>query len=239
MRWRPEGPFRTPSARTLKNSLNNPSFCLACHARPRKLGAGSLWHPHPLKELVHIQQPTNNPYVPVLLQQLKDYGLFTADGSSYNWEIYSDGKGPTEALIQTAYAELQNAANLTANFEVVDESTLNNNDGTAMVAPGNSAVSGLCGCRRHRQFGVYYPSDCPAGVGADVPDSVVFISGRGASRGNLPHIPPGTQHSGFSWSTSPSIGSITSGGEYTPPASVATPTLVTATVTSTANPDTV
>jgi len=220
---------------TLKNSLNNPSFVWPATASASSWGQVPYGTRIRLKSSYTYSSPTNNPYVPVLLQQLKDYGLFTADGSSYNWEIYSDGKGPTEALIQTAYAELQNAANLTANFEVVDESTLNNNDGTAMVAPGNSAAPVFAAVVATDSSGFTTRQIALRGLALDVPDSRVFIQ-AGAPARQLTAYSSGDPNSGFSWSTSPSIGSITSGGEYTPPASVATPTLVTATVTSTANP---
>ena len=218
----------------LKNSILSQSFVWPATAYASPWGQIPYGTRIRLKSSYTFTSPSGNPYVPILLAQLKNYGLFTADGSSYNYEIYSDGKSMPEALIQTAATELEGAPGLTASFEVVDESGLNNNDGTAMVIPGNAAAPTFAAVVATDSRGSTTMQVALQGLALDVPDTKVFIQ-AGAPARQLVAYSSGGPDTSFSWTISPSTGSITSGGLYTPPASAASPTAVVATVTSTAN----
>jgi hypothetical protein len=219
---------------TLKNSILNKSFVWPATAYASPSGQIPYGTRIRLKSSYTFTSPSGNPYVPILLAQLKHYGLFTADGSSINYEIYSDGKSMPEAVIQTAATELQGATGLTANFEVVDESGLNNNDGTAMVIPGNAAAPTFAAVVATDSTGSTTMQVALQGLALDVPDTKVFVQ-AGAPPRQLVAYSSGGPDTSFAWTISPSIGSMTSGGLYTPPSTAASPTAVTATVTSTAN----
>src|ERR1035437_9772654 len=186
-----------------------------------------------LKSTYTFMSPSRNPYVPILLAQLKNYGVFVADGGQ-NFALYCDSKSQPEALIRTAFAELTAATDLTPNFEAGDESGLTNNDGTAMVAPGNSAAPVFAAVVATNSVGSATMQIALQGLALDVPDTAIFIQAGGPAR-QLVAYSSGGPDTSFSWAISPSVGSITSGGLYTPPSTAASPMAVTATVTSTAN----
>lgn len=159
----------------------------------------------------------------ILLTQLKQYGIILADGGD-GWEAsVEDTRWPSS--IANAFQEIQNAAIAPSNFEFVDESGL-------MV----SSSSGLANTSRETVTFTRTSDSATAsadvvlrGVAVTLPkDNLNFMAGT-----------PATQLTAFvnigsvTWTMSPSVGSLTSGGLYTAPATATTPTVTTVTATST------
>jgi hypothetical protein len=159
----------------------------------------------------------------ILLTQLKQYGLIIADGG-YGWQVTVEGTRWPKALANV-FAEIQNANIAPSNFEVVDESSL-------MI----SSSSGEANINRET---VTYSSSTGTvntdvvlqGVAITLPNDVMYIQAGSPVQTFSAFVNIGS----VTWSMSPTLGTLTSDGVYTPPATSATVQNTTVTATSTVN----
>ena len=161
----------------------------------------------------------------ILLTQLKNYGVIVSDGGTAGTVTIEWTKWPT--AIMNAFAEISFSPGIVAlsNFEVVDESGFE-----------LSSTSGECGCNQETvtftrtSDSITSSTDIDlVGVAVNFPYDLVQIQ-VGAPAYQLTAL---TNLGGVTWSMSPSVGTLSSTGLYTPPGSVASPTTITVTATNT------
>ena len=164
----------------------------------------------------------------ILLTQLKQYGLIIADGGT-GWSVNVEyAKWPTaimNALMEVSYASIPPSA-----FEVVNES------GYEL-----SFSSGESTCNRETITFTRTSDSATAsvdvvltGVTVNFPYDLLQIQ-VGAPAQQLSALVNGASNTSVTWSMSPSVGTLSSTGLYTPPSSVSSPTTITVTATSVAN----
>jgi Malectin domain len=171
---------------------------------------------------------TFSPAAQILLKQLQQYGIILADGG-YGWQVTVEGtKWP--ASLNGPFGEVQNANIAPSNFEAVDESGLAvasssglTNTGETVVATStaNPSVSAsmpvvLTGVTVNLQNDIQY---FQAGVG---PVQLTAMVHGGASNK-------------VTWTINPQVGTLSSSGVYTPPATSTTLQATTITATSADN----
>lgn len=160
----------------------------------------------------------------ILMTQLKQYGIINADGGN-SWPISLE-RSRWPANYVNAFREVANA-HLASNMEWVDESSL-------MVSPRSGLTT------RNREIVTFTPtSDSTTksvdlvlqGVAVNLPDNVLYIQAGTPAQQFTAFVNIGS----VTWSMSPSVGTLTSGGLYTAPSSIASPTTTTVTATSVVN----
>lgn len=165
----------------------------------------------------------------ILLTQLKQYGLIIADGGT-GWSVDVEyAKWPT--AIANALFELSYANIAPSNFEVVDESGY-------MISPlSGEATSNRETVTFTRQSdGVKTSVDVVlTGVTVNFPYDLLQIQ-VGAPAQQLTALVHGASNKTVTWSMNPSVGTLSSSGLYTPPASVSSPRTITVSASSVANP---
>src|SRR5882757_3962868 len=169
-----------------------------------------------------------SPIAKILLTQLKNYGIILADGGT-GWQITVDHTKWPAAYV-SAFNELSNGPLSPSNFEFVDESGLE-----------ISATSGLT--TNNREKVTFTRTSDSVTTTVDVAligvtvnmrdDQLYFMAGTPAQQ--IVAYVNGTSNPGLTWSMSPSVGVLGATGIYTPPGSVASPTVTTITATSQAN----
>ncbi len=166
-----------------------------------------------------------SPYAQVLLKQLQQYGLILEDTGS-DWSVMLDyTKLPYE--YNSALGEIAKANIAPSNFEAVDESGLEVSASSGLT-PAAEAVCATSGSASSCQHVVL------TGVTLGIPsDQMYFQAGSGPQQ--LTAWVNGTSNTGVTWTMSPSVGAITSGGLYTPPTSSTAETAFQITATSNAN----
>jgi hypothetical protein len=192
-------------------------------------GAGQNYYGERVRLKSNFKTSSFSPIAQILLTQMKQYGLIIADGG-LGWAVDVEyAKWPT--AIQNALVEISSARIVPANFEVVDESKY-------MI----SASSGECTCNREivtftrASDGARASVDVVlTGVAVNFPQDLLQIQ-VGAPPQQLTALVNGASNTNVTWSMNPSVGTLTSSGLYTPPASLAAPTTITVTATSVANP---
>jgi hypothetical protein len=165
----------------------------------------------------------------ILLTQLKQYGLILSDGGT-GWSVDVEyAKWPT--AIQNAFLEIS-AANTIApsNFEAVDES------GYMISASSGEATSNreIVTFTRTSDSATASVDVVLTGVTVNFPYDLLQIQ-VGAPAQQLTALVNGASNTSVTWSMSPSVGTLSSTGLYTPPTSVSSPTTITVTATSVAN----
>jgi len=170
-----------------------------------------------------------SPIAQILLTQLKQYGLILADGGT-GWSIDVEyTKWPT--TIANALYEISFAKITASNFEVVDES------GYMILATSGETTS-------NREIVTFTRSSDNAtasvdvvltGVAVNFPQDLLQIQ-VGAPPQQLTALVNGASNTSVTWSMSPSVGSLSASGLYTPPTNISSPTTTTVTATSVANP---
>lgn len=88
-----------------------------------------------LKDGFSFTSPTNNPYVPIILNTLKRYGIILGDGSGINMDLAVDDNTRITPLMAAAFTELQAARITSAEFEAVDQSVVRYAAGKYTVRP--------------------------------------------------------------------------------------------------------
>jgi Malectin domain len=166
-----------------------------------------------------------SPYAQVLLKQLQQYGLILDDTGS-DWSVMIDyTKLPYE--YSNVFSEIAKANITPSNFEAVDESSLQVSAASGLT-PSAEAVCAANGSGSACQHVVL------TGVTLGIPaDQMYFQAGAAAQQ--LTAWVNGTSNRGVTWSMTPAIGTLTSGGLYTPPVSVSAPTAFQITAASNTN----
>jgi Malectin domain len=169
-----------------------------------------------------------SPIAQILLTQLKQYGIILADGG-YGWQITTEyTRWPT--AYRTAFNEIA-AANIgPSNFEAVNESGLEVSPSSGLTTTAETVVA----------TSVANPSLSAGqqvvltGVTITLPKDEVFIQ-AGTSSQQLAAFINGSTDKSVIWSMNPAIGTLSSSGLYTPPATIGPATTATVTATSTAD----
>jgi hypothetical protein len=169
-----------------------------------------------------------SPTAQILLTQLKQYGLILADGGT-GWAStveYTRWDAPVLALF-----EINNAYIAPSNFEAVDESGLELSATSGATANSETVVA----------TAITNPSQTArqqvvlTGVTLTLPTDSINIQ-AGAPAQPLTAFVNGSSNRAVTWTMSPTVGTLTSGGLYTPPATSSTEQNATVTATSSADP---
>jgi len=160
-----------------------------------------------------------------LLLQLQHYGAFVDDTGS-DWNIRIDG-GKLPYAYQSALSEISAANIVNSNFEFVDEA------GLEVSATSGATTNSETVCATNGS-GSSCINVIPTGVTVGVPQNELDIqAGMGAQQ--LAAFVNGASNASLTWTMSPTIGTLTSGGLYTPPATVSINTATQVTATSVAD----
>jgi hypothetical protein len=163
----------------------------------------------------------------VLLRQLQQYGAILDDTGS-DWEVNVDaGKLPN--AYDHAFTEISAAKIAPSNFEFVDESGLEvtAKSGKTTTAEKVCATSGNS-------------STCQQvvlmGVTIGVPKNALYIQASTGEQQLVAWV-NGSSNTRVTWTMNPTVGTLTSGGIYTPPPTVGINTATLVTASSNANPN--
>jgi hypothetical protein len=166
-----------------------------------------------------------SPQAQVLLRQLQQYGAILDDTGS-DWNVHIDFTKLPYAYTH-AITELANANITPSYFEFVDESSLEVSATSGATTSSETVVATASGGTAKQQVVL-------TGVTIGVPKDQLYIqAGTGAQQ--LTAFVNATSNNNVTWTMSPSVGTLTSGGLYTPPSTVAINTATTITVTSNAD----
>jgi hypothetical protein len=166
-----------------------------------------------------------SPYAQVLLKQLQQYGLILDDTGS-DWSVMLDyTKLPYE--YNNAFVEIAKANIASSNFEAVDESSLEVSASSGLTTGGEAvcATSNSGSVCNHVVL---------TGVTIGIPSDQMYFQ-AGSSQQQLTAWVNGALNTGVTWTMSPSVGTLTGVGLYTPPSSVSVPTAFQISATSSAN----
>ena len=168
-----------------------------------------------------------SPTAQVVLTALKQYGMFLTDAGG-DGTIYTDTDVTEDQAALSAVNELFSKKVSLSNFEAVDESSFIVSSTSAEVNPANGYVTpnSYAVVTATDQSNPASKSIVPIAVEADYPS--VFSPTLYIVAGTPGHsIIAGyraSHYSGIHWSLVSGVGSITTNGLYTPPASVSVPT---------------
>lgn len=169
-----------------------------------------------------------SPIAQTILLQLKHYGIILADGG-YGWQITTEyTRWPT--IYRAAFNEIQNAAISPSNFEAVDESGLEVSPNSGQTTGSESVVAAAVSnaSQTARQQVVL------TGVTLTLPKDQLYIQANTSAQQFAAFV-NGSPNKTAVWSMNPGVGTLTSGGFYTPPANVSAATSTTVTATSLAD----
>jgi hypothetical protein len=161
----------------------------------------------------------------ILLKQLQQYGLIVADGGS-GWAVDAEYTRWPLSYVQ-AFAQVMEADIPPSDFEVVDESSLEISSTSGEANANRETVT----FTRTSDGATASVDIALQGVAVNLPQDVLYIQAGAPQQPFSAFVNIGT----VTWAMSPSVGSLTSGGLYTPPATEASPTSTTITATSTTN----
>jgi hypothetical protein len=164
----------------------------------------------------------------VLLTQLKQYGVILSDGG-YGWQSGVESTS-WPAAYYNALTEVSSAGIGPSNFEAVDESGLMLS-ATSGDTTGNREIVSYTSSTGTTTIDVALQ-----GVTVNVAKDAMYVQ-VGASPQQLMAYVNGGATNTVTWSWSPAItgGTLTSGGLFTPPATITSPTSTTVTATSVDN----
>lgn len=169
-----------------------------------------------------------SPIAQIILTQLKLYGLILADGGT-GWASQIEYTRWPDSYL-AAFREIYEAKILPSNFEAVDESGLEIS--AASGATTKSEIVVATGNKNPTHTGKRLV--VLTGVTISLPHDYIYIQAGTAAQQLIAFI-NGPSNRDITWTMSPTVGSLTSRGLYTPPAAT-TNTAVT-TVTATSNAD--
>lgn len=164
----------------------------------------------------------------ILLTQMKQYGIILADGG-YGWQITTDYAN-WPANIYAAFNEVGNGRIVPSDFEAVDESGLMLSSSSDATTSSETVVA----------TSISFPSASASqqvaltGVTLGLDRDFLYAQ-AGASTIHINAYVNGSSNKGVTWSMSPSVGTLGSGGLYTPPPRSASEQTTTITATSAAN----
>jgi len=164
----------------------------------------------------------------ILLTQLKQYGLILADGGT-GWATQPE-ETRWPAAYRAAFNEIGGAGIGPSNFEAVDESGLEVSPTSGFTTTAEKVIA----------TDVSNPANTASqqvaltGVTITLPkDSINIQAGTPAQQ--FTAFINGSSNTNITWTMSPAVGTLTSGGLYTPPANVVAAIVTTVTATSVAD----
>lgn len=163
----------------------------------------------------------------VVLQAWKDYGFLVADGTSVPYEVTTDGDISQDKDVFAAIDEIKTTGPQISDFEFVDQSSLMVSASTAEVKhdnPYETPVNFAHACVTDAAMTTACKYIALQGVTVGTTYTAMTFQ-AGAAAVQLDSWVHGSANQSVTWTMSPSVGTLTSGGEYTPPASVASPTV--------------
>jgi hypothetical protein len=166
-----------------------------------------------------------SPIAQILLTQLKQYGLILADGG-YGWQSNIEYTHWPKNIMD-AMQSINNAGIAPSNFEAVDESGLEISSTSGEANTNRETVT----FTRTSDSATATMDVILQGVAVGLPQDVIYIMPGSPNQTFAAYVNIG----GVTWSMSPSVGSLTSGGLYIPPSTSATLQSTTVTATSTTN----
>jgi hypothetical protein len=170
-----------------------------------------------------------SPIAQILLTQLKQYGIILADGG-YGWQINTEYTRWPASYV-TAFNEIARANIGPSNFEAVDESALESSPTSGATTAGEIVVA----------TGIKNPAHAASqhvvltGITITLPKDELYIQ-AGTPAQQLSAFIHGLSDTRINWTMSPTVGTLSSSGLYTPPANVGSATVTTVTATSAADP---
>lgn len=188
-----------------------------------------------LKSSYTIPGGVTSPYFAIWITALKQYGMLLADGGGFNVDIGADtSRDP--GMFQLAYDAFAYGPAQT-DFEIVDQSSLMINPGISSIKPDNAYVT-------PPSYAVVVATASASssrlsialqGVTVGTPSPLIQMQ-AGSPAYQMESWVMGTASQTVAWTMSPSQGSLTSGGLYTPPASIGSLTRIVLTATAAADP---
>lgn len=175
-----------------------------------------------------------SPGAQVLLTQLKQYGIILGDGG-YNWQVGTEDTYRSDTfaawpVVTSIFHEIYMAKIPPSAFEAVDESSL-------MVSPTSGATTQSETVMATASNGSSAKQQVVlVGVTLNFPKDAIYLQ-AGTSVQQLVAYVNGSSNKNVTWTMSPSVGTLSGTGLYTPPASVPSTTVATITATSQANPN--
>jgi len=166
------------------------------------------------------------PTAKILLKQLQQYGLILADGGS-GWQTDIEYTRWPKSVLD-AMQSINNAAIGASNFEAVDESGLEVFSTSGLANTDREVVT----FTRTSDSATGSVDIALQGVAVTLPKDVWYIQAGSPAQVLSAFVSIG----GVKWSMSPLLGTLTSRGIYTPPATSSTIQNTTVTATSTVNP---
>jgi Malectin domain len=171
----------------------------------------------------------------ILLKQLQQYGIILGDGG-YGWQVGTEDTYRQDLFASWAVAgsisnEISAAAIAPSNFEAVDESSL-------MVSPTSGATTNSETVVATGAKGSAKRQVVLTGVTLNLPKDAIYIQAGTGAKQFVAYV-NGSSSRGITWSMNPKVGTLTSGGLYTPPSNVGSTSIATVTATSQANPNVV
>ena len=174
----------------------------------------------------------------VILTALQRYGMFLADNGT-SGQIETDSNLNEDATVVSALNEIANAKLGASYFEVVDQSSLMVSATSSRVNPSNGYVTPVSYAALTATDGSGNTTTVPIAlqpVVVGVPNSRLIVM-AGMSGYQLPSWVNGSSNQSVTWTLTSGVGTVTSGGVYTPPASVSGPTATVVTATPAADPN--
>jgi len=217
----------------LRTSLQN-SRIVSQHIWPATaqayLGSGLIPYGARFRLNASFDTSTFSPVAQILLRQLKQYGIIVADGGT-DWEISADGDYIPQ-IVQDAFNEIWYKISPT-NMEAVDESgvMLDAGSGDTEVNAETVIATSIADASKSSKMRVVL-----TGITMGTSDTrKIFQAGTAATQLNA--WVNGTANTGINWTMSPALGTLTSDGIYTPPATLSGIQTTTITGTSAADPN--
>ncbi len=166
-----------------------------------------------------------SPIAQIILTQLKQYGLILADGGT-GWASQIEYTRWPDAYL-AAFSEIYRANILPSNFEAVVESGLEISANSGATTNSETIVATGIKNPGHtaRQHVVL------TGVTLNLPRDYIYIQ-AGTPAQHLKALVNGSTNKGITWTMSPAVGTLASGGLYTPPATTVNTAVTTVTAKS-------
>jgi hypothetical protein len=169
-----------------------------------------------------------SPIAQILLTQLKQYGIILADGG-YGWQITTEAtKWPKQYV--DAFDEVRLANIGPSSFEAVDESGIEVSASSGLTTTSENVVA----------TSIANPSATASmpvvltGVTVNLPNDILYIQAGVAAQQFTAFVHGGANNT-VTWAMNPSVGTLSSSGIYTAPATSSTIQTTTVTATSTDN----
>ena len=220
---------------TLGNNFINPSSVWPSHSHAGAWGKvpyGTRFRLRPDYDISGF-----SPIAKILLTQLKDYGIFLADGGG-NWEIQTATDVTLDPATEAAFLEVRSKGPGSKDMQVVDESSLLLSENSGQINPRNPYVKDDSAAtiiatdagNPDNSSQIRVPL---RGITVGVADPSIWI--QSSVKTQLMAWVNGTNDKALKWSMSPALGTLSASGYYTPP-NVDHPTTTLVTVASEADP---